>query len=57
MGTKIYKLFEYAYVAMAIFSIYLVITNWETDRDRAYLFVFFTFVAIFLLHLFLSFLK
>lgn len=48
MGTKIYKLFEYAYVAMAIFSIYLVITNWETDRDRAYLFVFFTIVAIFM---------
>ncbi|PQB03554.1 hypothetical protein [Aureitalea marina] len=48
MGTKLYKIFEYAYILMAIFSIYLVITNWETDRDRAYLFVFFAFVAIFM---------
>ncbi len=48
MGTKIYRLFEYAYVFMAIFSIYLVVTNWETDRNRAYLFAFFTVVAIFM---------
>ncbi len=33
---------------MAIFSIYLVVTNWETDRNRAYLFAFFTVVAIFM---------
>lgn len=48
MGNKIYQIFEYAYIVMAIFSIYLVITNWETDRNRAYLFVFFTVVAIFM---------
>jgi hypothetical protein len=48
MGTKIYRLFEYAYIFMAIFSIYLVVTNWETDRNRAYLFAFFTVVAIFM---------
>lgn len=48
MGTKLYKIFEYAYILMAIFSIYLVVTNWETDRDRAYLFVFFALVAIFM---------
>ena len=48
MGTKIYQLFEYAYIAMAIFSIYLVISNWETDRGRAYLFAFFAFVAVFM---------
>ena len=48
MSKKIYRLFEYAYIGMALFSIYLVITNWETDRNRAYLFAFFTVVAIFM---------
>ncbi len=48
MGTKIYRLFEYGYVLMAIFSVYLVIDNWETNRNRAYLFVLFTIVAIFM---------
>jgi len=48
MGNKIYRIFEYAYLAMAAFSIYLVITNWESNRNRAYLFAFFTVVAIFM---------
>ncbi len=48
MGTKIYRLFEYAYILMAAFSIYIVIDNWENNRDRAYLFAFFTIVAIFM---------
>jgi hypothetical protein len=48
MGNKIYRLFEYAYLAMAAFSVYLVITNWTDNRNRAYLFVFFTLVAIFM---------
>jgi len=48
MGNKIYRLFEYVYILMAVFSIYLVVTNWENDRNRAYLFVFFAVVAIFM---------
>jgi len=48
MGTKIYRLFEYAYILMAVFSIYLVITNWGVDRNKVYLFAFFTIVAIFM---------
>jgi hypothetical protein len=48
MGTKIYRLFEYAYLFMAAFSIYLVITNWQVNKNRAYLFAFFTIVAIFM---------
>ena len=48
MGTKIYQLFEYAYIIMAVFSIYLVIDNWESNPNRAYLFGFFTIVAIFM---------
>lgn len=48
MGNKIYRLFEYAYIFMALFSVYLVITNWDTNRERAYIFVFFGVVAIFM---------
>ena len=48
MGNKIYRLFEFAYIGMALFSIYLVITNWNSNRDRAYIFVFFGVIAIFM---------
>jgi len=48
MGNKLYQIFEYLYIAMAAFSIYLVITNWDTDRNRAYLFLGFTVVFIFM---------
>ena len=48
MGTKIYRLFEYAYIVMAILSIYIAITNWGVDNNKAYLFAFFTIVAIFM---------
>jgi len=48
MGNKVYQLFEYLYIVMAIFSIYLVITNWETDRNKAYLFILFAFVGVFM---------
>ncbi|MGJ8664807.1 MAG: hypothetical protein ACSHW7_00425 [Patiriisocius sp.] len=48
MGSSIYKIFEYAYIAMAIFSLWLVYTNWNDNRGRAYLFVFFAVVAVFM---------
>jgi len=48
MGTRIYRLFEYAYILMAILSIYIVVTNWDVDRNKAFLFAFFTIVAIFM---------
>ncbi|MEZ4859454.1 MAG: hypothetical protein R2781_11660 [Flavobacteriaceae bacterium] len=48
MGNKIYRIFEFAYIAMALFSGYLVITNWNTHRERAYIFIFFGIVAIFM---------
>lgn len=48
MRTNIYRLFEYAYIFMAVFSIYIVIDNWQTNRNRAYLFAFFTIVSIFM---------
>ncbi|MEZ4779703.1 MAG: hypothetical protein R2786_10010 [Flavobacteriaceae bacterium] len=48
MGNKIYRLFEFAYIGMALFSVYLVITNWNSNRDRAYIFLFFGVVAVFM---------
>ncbi len=48
MTNKIYQLFEYAYIGMFLFSIYMVIANWTTNKDQAYLFGFFGVVAIFM---------
>jgi len=48
MGNKIYRLFEYFYLVMAVFSAYLVFENWSDNRNRAYLFLFFIFIAIFM---------
>jgi len=45
MRGKIYKLFEYGYIAMALFSIYLVLTNWSENRERSYMFIIFAVVA------------
>ncbi len=46
MGNKIYRLFEYAYILMAVFSVYVVIDNWDENRGRSYLFVLFGIVAV-----------
>ena len=48
MGNKIYRLFEYAYLAMAVFSVYIVIDNWNDNRSRSYLFLLFGIVAVFM---------
>lgn len=48
MSNKIYRFFEYAYILMAALSMYVVIINWEQDRNRSYLFAFFAIVAIFM---------
>lgn len=46
MRSKIYMLFEYGYIAMTLFSIYLVMTNWSDNRERSYMFIIFAVVAI-----------
>ena len=46
MRGKIYKLFEYGYIAMALFSIYLVLTNWSENRERSYMFIIFAVLAV-----------
>ena len=51
MRNKLYILFEYLYIIMAGFSVYVTLTSWNEDRNRAYLFLFFTVVAIFMFFL------
>ncbi len=51
MRNKLYILFEYLYLIMAGFSVYVTLTSWNEDRNRAYLFLFFTVVAIFMFFL------
>lgn len=48
MTSKINQLFEYAYIIMAVLSIYMAYEQWNIDRNKAYLFAFFTVVAIFM---------
>ena len=37
---------EYLYVIVAGFSIYRIITDWNTDRSMAYFFIFFAVILI-----------
>ena len=42
---KILKYTEYLYIAVAAFSIYRIYTDWNIDRQSAYLFIFFAIVS------------
>ena len=48
MRMKLFKFFEYAYLAFAAFFIYEGIAIWNTSRSRAWLFLGFALVAIFM---------
>jgi FtsH-binding integral membrane protein len=48
MLSKVYRLFEYAYLVIAVFFAYEAVNNWSEERNRAYLFMFFVIVAIFM---------
>lgn len=43
---KILRYTEYLYMIVAVFSIYRIISDWNTDRSKAYLFIFFAIVSI-----------
>ncbi|MBU2948751.1 hypothetical protein [Zobellia uliginosa] len=43
---KILRYTEYLYVAVAFFSLYRIFTDWNTNRQSAYIFVFFAVVSI-----------
>ncbi|MFS4417549.1 hypothetical protein [Maribacter sp. 2307ULW6-5] len=43
---KILRYTEYLWLFMAIFSVYRIYTDWNVDRDNAYLFVFFGLMGV-----------
>ncbi|PXX31698.1 hypothetical protein [Arenibacter sp. ARW7G5Y1] len=43
---KILRYTEYLYLAVAVVSIFEIYEQWNIDRQRAYLFVFFAIVSI-----------
>lgn len=43
---KILRYTEYLYIIVALFSIYRIFTDWNTDRSMAYMFLFFAVVSI-----------
>lgn len=43
---KLSKFFEFAYLAVAAFFLYEAFNVWDTQRERAYLFLFFVVLAI-----------
>ncbi|NRD21703.1 hypothetical protein HNV10_00520 [Winogradskyella litoriviva] len=45
---KIQKIFHYAYIVFAILFLYDAISKWSTDRNGAYMMLFFTALATFM---------
>ena len=45
---KIWKIFEYGYLIIAIIFIVETILKWNEDREKAYLFLVFAVVAVFM---------
>lgn len=45
---KYFKIFEIAYLVIAVVSVYEIFTEWNVDRNRAYLFMFFAVFSLFM---------
>jgi len=45
---KIWKIFEYGYFIIAIVFMVETVLNWNTDRERAYLLLAFSGIAVFM---------
>ena len=43
---KILRYTEYLYLAVAIFSLYRIFTDWNVNREGTYIFIFFAVVSI-----------
>ena len=43
---KILRYTEYLYLLVFVFSVYRIATDWNVDRDSAYLFLFFAVVSL-----------
>lgn len=42
---KILRYTEYLYAIVAVFSLYRIFTDWNTDRSMAYIFIFFAIIS------------
>ncbi len=45
---KFSKFFEIAYLAVAVFFLYETVRIWDSERSRAYVFIFLSVIAIFM---------
>lgn len=45
---KIWKIFEYGYLIIAIVFMVETVINWNTDREKAYLLLLFSGLAVFM---------
>ena len=45
---KLWKFFEYAYLIIAIIFSVETVLNWTANREKAYLFMFFAVLAVFM---------
>lgn len=45
---KLQKFFQYAYLFIAVFFLYETYRNWDLDRNRAYMLLFFAVLAVFM---------
>ena len=45
---KIQKIFEYGYLLVAIVFIVETVLNWDQNRERAYMYLIFSVVAVFM---------
>ncbi|WP_298477897.1 hypothetical protein [uncultured Maribacter sp.] len=43
---KILRYTEYLYLLVCVFSVYRIFTDWNVDRNGAYLFIFFAIVSL-----------
>lgn len=43
---RILRYTEYLYLGVFVFSLYRIFTDWNIDRQNAYLFIFFAVVSI-----------
>ena len=46
--SKFFKYFEYAYLLFAAFFLFEAVRIWDDQRQRAYVFLFFVAIAIFM---------
>jgi len=45
---KFFRIFEIVYLVIAVISIIEVVKGWEQDRNRAYIFLAFAVISIFM---------